>query len=246
MTMATSSGSYQAENNVAITTVGAGVLTAAAITAGLITRSGSTAAYSDTTDTAAAIIAAVPTPSIAQSWKLTIKNTVAFPQTLVAGVGVTLAGLTVIPPLSVGVFLVTLDSATGCTLTGVSMAPLCNLPPTKFTTNATDTTIAAAAGDLTGANHVIYRTTAVGAGGIALTPRTPAQMFADIPNAQIGMSYLLTIASEGGGTVTLQAVAGITYTGTSTIATKVTRTFVVTFTSATAVTFQSVSTGAIE
>jgi len=242
----TSYGSYQVVSNVAITTVGAGTLTAAGITAGLITRSGSTAAYTDTTDTAALIIAAVPRYRAGQSWLLTIKNTVAFTQTLAAGVGVTLAGLSKIPPLSVGVFLVTIDSSTAVTILGKSTEPLCNLPAAKFTTIATDTTITAAANTLTGAAHNFYQTTAAGAGGIALTTRTATEMFGDVPNAQIGMSFLLTVISQGGGTVTVTAGVGVTITGTATVATKTTRTFVCTFTSATAMTMQGVSIGTIE
>lgn len=240
-------GSGADRANTAITTVGAGTLTAAGIVGGLITRSGSTAAYTDTTATAAAIVAAMGAGADAgDGFEFTIKNTVAFAETLAAGTGVTLAGLTVVPPLSSGRFLVKLTSLTAVTITGIETVPLANLPATQFTTIATDTTITAAAGALTGAAHVFYQTTAAGAGGIALTTRTATQMFADTPNAQIGMSFLLTVVSQGGGTVTVTAGTGVTITGTATVATKTTRTFVCTFTSATAITLQSVNVGAIE
>ena len=134
------------------------------------------------------------------------------------------------------------DAATDMT----NKIDISTLPPGKFTTIATDTTILAAASTLSGAHHTVYRTTAAGAGGIALTTRTATQMFADIPKCYVGFSYLLTIVSQGGGTVTLTAGTGVTLAGTATVATKVTRTFVCTFTSATALTIQSVSTGAIE
>jgi hypothetical protein len=81
------------EVNTPITTVGAGTLNAATVVGGVITRSGPTAAYTDTTDTAANIIAALPNPSLGQSWELTLVNTTAFAETLAAGAGVTIAGL---------------------------------------------------------------------------------------------------------------------------------------------------------
>jgi hypothetical protein len=78
----------------AIATVGAGVWTGAAIATGIIRRTGSTAAYTDTTDTAANIIAALSgnSPSLnvlpGQSFRLLVQNTVAFALTFAAGVGV--------------------------------------------------------------------------------------------------------------------------------------------------------------
>ena len=79
-----------------------------------------------------------------------------------------------------------------------------------------------------------------------MTTRTATQMFADIPNAQVGMSFLLTVVAQGDNTVTVSAGTGVTITGTATVATKTTRTFVCTFTSATAITLQGVSKGTIE
>src|SRR3989339_303357 len=75
-------------------TVGASVLSAASMVSGNIFRSGSTGAYSDTTDTAVAILAALGNPPQGTSVHLTIVNGVAFVETVVAGVGVTLAGVT--------------------------------------------------------------------------------------------------------------------------------------------------------
>lgn len=232
------------EANTAITTVGAGTLTAAGIVGKLITRSGSTADYTDTTDTAANIIAAMPNANVGDAFEFSIKNTVAFTETLVTAAGVTLAGLTVIPPLSVGRFLVKVDTASTLTITGIDMQPLCNLPYSKFTTTAAASPLVASAGDLTGAAHVVFQVTTNGA--FTLTTRTATLMFGDIPNAQIGMSFLLTVVSQGDNTVTVDPGSGVTITGTATVATKTTRTFVATFTSATALTLQSVSKGTIE
>lgn len=231
-----------------ITTVGNGTLTAASIVGGFINRTGSTADYTDTTATAAQIGTSLGTGVRTNTnWILLIRNTVAFSETLVGGTDVTLAGNTVVPPNSVGVFQVDYDPLSpGVTLTGLGAIAQASLPNSKFTTNATDTTITAAAGTLTGAGECFYATTAAGAGGIALTTRTATQMFADTPNAHIGLSWIATIISDGGGTVTLTAGTGVTITGTATVATNTWRRFRCTFTSATAVTMQAVQVGTID
>ena len=130
----------QADNaviNTAITTVGAGTLTAAALVGGIITRSGSTAAYTDTTATAALIIAALPAgAATGYSWTVKIKNTVAFAETIAAGTTVTLTGQTIIPPNSVGEFLLTMTSATAVSMVGIAMVPL-TTPPLEANTAIT-------------------------------------------------------------------------------------------------------------
>lgn len=101
-----------------LTTVGAGTLTGALLAAGLIKRSGSVAAFTDTTDTAANIIAALNTGTgttgvdVGTSWRVKYLNTVAYPCTLAAGTGVTLSGNTAIPGLSHREFLVTVTNGT--------------------------------------------------------------------------------------------------------------------------------------
>lgn len=79
---------------VAISTAGAGTLTAAGIVGGLIMRTGPTGAYNDTTDTATAILALLDNPAVGDSWEFTHVNGVAFIGTMVAGAGITLAGTT--------------------------------------------------------------------------------------------------------------------------------------------------------
>lgn len=80
----------------AISTVGAGTWTGAAIATGIINRTGPTGGYTDTTDTSANIITALagsaPTPDgmIGTSFRMRFINTVAQAHTLAAGVGVTL------------------------------------------------------------------------------------------------------------------------------------------------------------
>lgn len=113
----------------------------------------------------------------------------------------------------------------------------------KYTKNTTSGVTTAAAGDLTGALIVHAEYSAVGAA--ALTTRTATQMFGDAGNVQAGDTYELTIINTSGGTTTLTAGTGVTLTGTMTLATNTTRRFLVTFTSGTAMTFQSVGVGTI-
>lgn len=231
--------------NTAITTVGAGTLTAAAIAGGLITRSGPTDVYTDTTATGAQILAALgaDTP-VGATRLLTIKNTVAFAQTLAAGAsGVTLAGLTVIPGLSVGYFLLKQDTAGAFTLTGINVVPLMSLPNAKFVTAALESATIAAA-SVAGANVCEHINTGTTPGNLQFP--AAADIVAAIPNAQIGFSYVLEIRNGSGSanTATITTNTGITLTGTMTIAQNVTRRFIVTLTSLTAVTVQSMGISA--
>lgn len=226
--------------NTAITTIGAGTLTAAALAGAAITRSGSIAAYTDTTDTAAALWAAVDNPQAGQSWVVSIKNTVAFAETLAAGTGVTLSGQTVVPGLATGRFLVTLTSATAATVLGLGVSETSGLPVSQIVTNSSANPTLAA-GDATGAEFCILKLTANGAS--AATTRTATEMFGDTPNAQVGQTYRLRICAGGNNTVTVTAGSGVTLTGTMTIATATWREFQVSFTSATALVIEAVGQG---
>lgn len=101
-------------------TVEAGTWTGAQIATGIIRRSGSTGAYTDTTDTAANIITALKgSGSIADvvkgsSFRLLVQNTVAVALTLAAGTGVTLGtGVTTIAASLVREYLLTILNADG-------------------------------------------------------------------------------------------------------------------------------------
>lgn len=233
-------GTSRVEVNTPISTAGAGSLTAASIVGGVITRTGPSAAYTDTTVAASAIIAALPGAQIGRSWMLEIKNMVAFPETVAGGSGVTVSGIALVPPLSVGKFLVTYNGAGTVTIVGLGSYPLCNVPPSKVTTGTAATF---AAGDITGAAFVHYINNASNA---SLTVRTAAQMFADIPNCQVGFSYALAIRNLNatGATLTADGGATVTLSGTMTIAQNETRFFNVVFPSATTCTITSMGKSA--
>ena len=77
-----------------ISTVGAGVLTGAALVSGILLRGGGqSGAFNDTTDNATNIIAAIsPPPAVGASIQCQIQNTTSYTQTLLAGSGVTFSG----------------------------------------------------------------------------------------------------------------------------------------------------------
>lgn len=83
-----------------------------------------TAAFSDTTDTAADILAALPAVIVGSTFQIRIKNGTNYTETLLAGMGVTLPNTVIIPPLSVGNYYGTVTSATAVTLTHMSTTPL--------------------------------------------------------------------------------------------------------------------------
>ena len=213
-----------------ITTVGAGTLTAAALIGGVIVRTGSTGAFTDTTATAAALAAAVPSFTAGMSWLVDIQNKTAFAETLAAGAGVTLSGPTIIPPLSTATFLLTLTSATAATLQGIGVA-------TTFSTREIDNTVTTGTGTMVsgameGAELVTL--TASGQAAITLTTRTAAQIQANVPNWQVGQSYRLRIINNNTGVLT--TAGGSNVTMTSTIPPNYYADYNVVFTSATAIT----------
>lgn len=87
---------FQAKVKTSISTAGAGVLTAAGMVGGYILRTGPSGAYTDTTDTATALVAAIPGCKVGTTFELTILNGVAYVCTVAAGTGVTLTGTTAI------------------------------------------------------------------------------------------------------------------------------------------------------
>lgn len=94
---------------------------ASSFVSGVISRSGPTAAYSDTTPTAGNIIGALNNPVVGESYWLIIRNTVAVAQTMVAGNGVTLAGTTSIAASTVRLYMITITNVAvpAITITGI-------------------------------------------------------------------------------------------------------------------------------
>lgn len=116
------------------------------------------------------------------------------------------------------------------------------LPPAKFTSiNVTTGTLAA--GNASGAAFTCLTSTNATPGSQAM--RTVAQVLADTPALQVGMSYMLRITNTGAGTLTLATDAStqFTMTGTMTVPQNTFRDFVVTINTATTGTVQAVAVG---
>jgi hypothetical protein len=229
--------------NTAITTVGAGTLTGAAIAGGLITRSGSTAAYTDTTDTAALIVAAIANAFVGQSFLLHIKNTVAFAQTLAAGAGVTLSGSSnIIPPNSAGLYLVTLTSLTAVTILHVETGPL-----STGTLEVATALTTVGAGTITGAGiagGVTARGGAQANTAFTDTTDTAVAIIAAQPNARIGQSWEWTYQNNTNANATLAAGAGASVSGITVVPGGTSARFLVTFTAAATITIVGIEQAA--
>lgn len=227
----------------ALNTVGAGTITAAGIANKVTARGGaqSSTPFTDTTDTAANIIAALSAgTAIGAAFKYTYQNNTNANATITGGTGVTVSGLTVVPPASWVEYVVTYTAANTITMVAIESGIQSIIPSAQFTTAADATTFAA--GALTGAEWVNHTNTANTPGTV--TTRTATLMFGDIPNAVVGQTYMLRIRHNGTGTLTVGAGVGVTITGTATIATLTSRDYMVTLNSATTLTLQDMGSGA--
>lgn len=220
--------------NTNITTVGNGTLTGAALTGGYISRSGPVAAFTDTTDTAALIVAAIGAPFVGQSWYVHIKNTTAFAETIAAGTGVTLPTNVIIPPNSVGVYLFTLTSLTAITVVHAETVPI--------TTNALEVITVLStvgAGTITAAGiagSITSRTGSQSATPFTDTTDTATAIIAAVPNARIGQSFEYTYQNTTNATATIAGGTGVTVSGITSIVAGDTVRYLVTYTAASTIT----------
>lgn len=231
-------GVYPVTANTAISTVGAGTLTAAGIVGGLITRTGPVAAFTDTTDTAVAIVAALTAYIASESFYLEIKNTTAFTQTLAAGVGVTMATSLINPPNSVAKYLVTINSPTAVTLLHVRT--------TSLTNNALEIVTAlntVGAGTITAAGIAGGITTRGGAqSGAAFTDTTATAdlIIAAQPNAHVGLSWEYTYKNNTDAEATLAGGTGVTVSAFTVIPANGAVKYLITYTAASTITMAGI------
>lgn len=250
MSAVASSATGAAEVNTAISTTGAtGTLTAAAIVGGLITRSGPTAVFTDTTASAAAIIAAMTTAVIGNSWEVTIDNTTAYAEILAAGASVTLSGIGVVPPNGWARALVTYTGTGTVSMYVFAVGQSVPAPQFGFTSISTAGAISLTAAEIAGGTvESVMVFTGTNAANVAYTlptvAATVAAMRAAGMNPTIGMSWKFTLINENqdNETLTFTADAGPTWTlsGTAqTVAQGTQRSWIMTLTSLTAGTCQS-------
>lgn len=109
------------KNTTTLSTVGAGTITAAGIAGQATLRTGSQSAtpFTDTTDTAANIITAVPNAAIGMTFDYIYKNNTDAAATITGGTGVTVSGFTVVPPNGSARFLVKYTAAATITMVGL-------------------------------------------------------------------------------------------------------------------------------
>jgi len=220
--------------NTSITTVGAGVLTAASIVGGLITRTGPVAAYTDTTDTAVAIVAALAAYVANESAYVHIRNNTAFTQTLAAGAGVTLSGTLLIPPYSDGIYLVTINSATAVTMLQVDTVNLTTKALPIITTLST-----VGAGTITAASiagGIVSRTGSQSGSPFTDTTDTAANIIVAQPNVKIGQAWEVTYQNTTNAVATLTGGTGVTVSGITAVNAGESVRYLVTYTAAATIT----------
>lgn len=227
--------------NTSITTVGNGTLTGAAIAGGVITRSGSVAAYTDTTDTAALIVAAISNAFVGQSFFVRIKNSTAFAETLAAGSGVTFSGVVIIPANSVGLYLVTLTSLTAVSLLHISTV--------QYSSSMAEvvTTLASPAGSTITGTGIAGGVTARSGTSADFTDTTDTAtaIIAARLNVRIGQSWEYTYYNTTAFVATFAAGSGVTLSGVGSVGTPASSwvRFLVTYTAAGTITMAGISAG---
>lgn len=230
--------------NTSIATVGAGTLTAAAMLGGIITRTGSVAAFTDTTSNGTLLDSALGANAITGfSRTIQIKNSTAFAETIAGGVGVTVSGRTVVPGNSTGTFLLTRTGTATYTLVGINSAQQAIFDQFAFIATADDgTTQTLTAAMVVGGNITYHQT--LGGTTPSLTLPLGADMDTALPDIRTGQSYVLRIVNTNSGTATIVTNTGWTLTGTLTLLTNTWREFVITKTGTGTYTGKQVGTGA--
>jgi hypothetical protein len=240
-------GTSAAIVDTAITTVGNGTLTAASLVGGQITRTGPVASYTDTTDTAAAILAALPEFVSGATFFIRIKNATAYTQTLAAGSGVTLPLTIINAPFSVWYGFATMGGTSGSptvTITHMLSAPLADF------LNAAATSVTAL--NTVGAGAI---TQAMINGGITSrggsqsntaftdTTTTAANIINNNPGLvnKVGTSFLWYYRNTTNATATLTGGSGVTVSGITTVPGGTWALYVVTYTAAATVTIVGIA-----
>lgn len=240
--------------NTAITTVGNGTLTAAGLLGGLITRTGPTSAYTDTTDTAANIVTAIGSFNSGATFNIIIKNGTAFAQTLAAGTGVTLPTTVIIGPYQEGEYYGVLGGTSGSpTVTlshiltsAISLSPTINNP-------ASVTLSTVGAGTITAAGFtagVTSRSGSQSGSPFTDTTDTAANIIAANPGliGKIGSAVLYryqnitnALATIGGGSGVTVSQPGGSLASTALVPADMTATFLLTYTAANTMTLVCLS-----
>lgn len=226
-----------------ITTVGNGTLTAASLVGGEVLRSGPVADFSDATDTAVAIIAALPGAVVGSSFSILIKNSTQYTQTITAGVGVTLPTTVITPAFSVNNYIATLSTA--ATLTFVHIDTTAISVGTNTTAPRITAVSTVGAGTLLASAFVgglISRSGSQSGTPFTDTTDTAAAIISACANLvnKIGTSMLVEYANNTNAVATVTGGSGVTVSGTSSIPANTVAQFLVTYTAAATITMVGV------
>ncbi len=209
-----------------LNTVGAGTITAAGIVGGISVRGGAQAgaAFTDTTATAALIIAALPAGApVGTSFLWTIENTTDADETLAGGVGVTISGNLIVPKLTAASYLVKYTAAATVTITFVCGMQLSPLPYQKSASDGVTNSATVGIAGLTGAQINNLALSGTHPGSIKLP--TAVDWIAATPNARVGLATTITIANVAVTSTQLTGLVGTTIAGTASIDAGSVRTF---------------------
>lgn len=228
----------------AITTVGNGTLTAVGLTSGIINRTGPVAAYSDATDTAAAIYSALGSPAANTTVRSLIKNGTAFTQTITAGTGVTLPTTVIVPAFSIAEYLITVNSATAVTLAHISTTPITT--GTALTVPAIGSLSTVGAGTITAAlttGGFVSRSGSQSATPFTDTTDTAAAIIAANANliGKIGTAMPFLYVNTTNATATLAGGTGVTVSGITTVPAGMAARYIITYTAAATLTMVGIS-----
>lgn len=234
--------------NTTISTAGNGTLTAAGLVGGQISRLGPTAAYTDTTDTAAAIITALGGSfESGASFIARLKNFTAYPQTVTAGTGVTWSVVAVVPPFSIGMYYGTVGGTQASpTVTFGHIQTVAAFLPAA-TSNPSGVTLATnGAGTITAAGiaaGLTLRTTVAAAANDTTDSVANILAAAFSSVAAIGASFEWTYVNNSVAAITLLGATSVTVTGQTVIPPNSWAKYLVTLTSATTISIVSVGSG---
>lgn len=236
--------------NTNINTVGAGTLTAASLVGGLVSRTGAqTAAFTDTTDTAAAIVALFPEFVAGATFNFTVKNTTAWPETITAGAGVTMSTANTIGPYQASVFYGVVGGTAGSPTVTINRVYTVSVsaPPALSTPQAT-ALATVGAGTITAASIVAGIVTRSGIQTAAFTDTTDtvANLIAASNSTffgHVGASTVFTYVNNTIWPATIAGAANVTVSGATVIPANSWVQYLVTFATSTTFTFVAIGQG---
>lgn len=234
--------------NTTISTVGNGTLTGVALIGGQISRTGPTAAFTDTTDTATGILIADGGDlTVGDSFVTRIKNITAFPMTISGGTGVTWSAVAVIPPFSVGYYFGTFGGSQASptiAFSHINTGPAWNSPSAVNPETVALTTVGAGTITATGiAAGVTLRSGATSA--FSDTTDTADAIIAAAMSsvASIGAAFYYTYVNNSVAVATIGGGTGVTVSGATVIQPNSWVTYLVTNTAASTVTMIATGQG---